>query len=41
CRLALTWSQAELARRIGVKQQSIDQLESGKVGRPADAVQHR
>ncbi len=39
CRLALTWSQAELARRIGVKQQSIDQLESGKVDRPRYIVE--
>ena len=39
CRLALTWSQAELARRIGVKQQSIDQLESGKVKRPRYIVE--
>ncbi len=39
CRLALTWSQAELARRIGVKQQSIDQLESGKVQRPRYVVE--
>ena len=39
CRLALAWSQAELARRIGIKQQSIDQLESGKVSRPRYIVE--
>jgi len=39
CRLALNWSQAELAKRIGVKQQSIDQLESGKVRRPRYIVE--
>ncbi|MGB1876236.1 MAG: XRE family transcriptional regulator [Rhodospirillaceae bacterium] len=39
CRLALSWSQAELASRIGVKQQSIDQLESGKVSRPRYIVE--
>ncbi|MDG2243376.1 MAG: S24 family peptidase [Rhodospirillaceae bacterium] len=39
CRLALSWSQAELAGRIGVKQQSIDQLESGKVSRPRYIVE--
>lgn len=39
CRLALSWSQAELADRIGVKQQSIDQLESGKVSRPRYIVE--
>jgi len=37
--LALSWSQAELARRIGVKQQSIDQLESGKVMLPRYIVE--
>lgn len=39
CRLALRWSQADLANRIGVKQQSIDQLESGKVRRPRYIVE--
>jgi phage repressor protein C with HTH and peptisase S24 domain len=39
CRLSLNWSQAELARRIGVKQQSVDQLESGKVSRPRYIVE--
>lgn len=39
CRLALSWSQAELADRIGVKQQSIDQLEAGKVSRPRYIVE--
>lgn len=39
CRLALNWSQAELADRIGVKQQSIDQLEAGKVSRPRYIVE--
>ncbi|MBT6959844.1 MAG: helix-turn-helix transcriptional regulator, partial [Rhodospirillaceae bacterium] len=39
CRLALSWSQADLANRIGVKQQSIDQLESGKVSRPRYIVE--
>jgi len=39
CRLALSWSQADLASRIDVKQQSIDQLESGKVRRPRYIVE--
>jgi len=39
CRLALSWSQAELANKIGVKQQSVDQLESGKVSRPRYIVE--
>ena len=39
CRLALSWSQADLADRIGVKQQSVDQLESGKVSRPRYIVE--
>ena len=34
CRLAMNISQAELANRIGVKQQSIDQVEAGKVKAP-------
>ena len=34
CRLAMNISQAELAKRIGVKQQSIDQVEAGKVNAP-------
>ncbi|MDG2319440.1 MAG: S24 family peptidase [Rhodospirillaceae bacterium] len=39
CRLALSWSQTDLASRIGVKQQSIDQLESGKVRWPRYIVE--
>ena len=39
CRLALNWSQAELARRLNVKQQSIDQLESGKVRSPRYVIE--
>ncbi len=39
CRLALNWSQAELARRLNVKQQSIDQLESGKVTSPRYVIE--
>lgn len=39
CRLALHWSQAELARRLKIKQQSIDQLESGSVKSPRYIVE--
>ena len=39
CRLALNWSQAELARRLNIKQQSIDQLESGKVKSPRYVIE--
>jgi phage repressor protein C with HTH and peptisase S24 domain len=39
CRLALGWSQAELARRLNVKQQSIDQLEAGKVSTPRYVIE--
>ena len=38
-RLSLRWSQAELARRLNIKQQSIDQLESGKVKTPRYIVE--
>ncbi len=39
CRLALNWSQAELARRLNIKQQSIDQLEAGKVKSPRYVIE--
>ncbi len=39
CRLALNWSQAELAKRLDIKQQSIDQLESGKVKSPRYVIE--
>jgi len=39
CRLALNWSQAELAERLDVKQQSIDQLEAGKVKSPRYVIE--